>query len=186
MRFLTNWRKKHEPEPLPEISEFFTALFEGDTEFIRRSLEQGANPNEIGPIGRTALFEAILHEHTEIACLLLSHGAYPDGGSEIAATPLSQAVGNQDIVAIQALLDHGADVNYGVDANGSVLHKAVMSGNVQIVQLLLDRQINLDLKDEEGETALENTRTYWDHMHPQTRGEIVRLLEGAGTNEMIE
>jgi ankyrin repeat protein len=61
---------------------------------------------------------------------------------------------DRNIDLMEYLIEDGADVNEQDIFGQTALHQAVFGGQIKIVDLLIERA-NLDLKDEDGDTALD-------------------------------
>ena len=79
-------------------------------EKARMLLERGAQVNEIGPRGRTALHYAAAAGHIEVMRVLLDHGASLSLTDEAGATPLSLARAGGKIAAVRTLTQRGAEL----------------------------------------------------------------------------
>ena len=82
------------------------------------------------------------------------------------------AFGTPDMV--EYLCRRGADVNRG--QRSSSLHYAACFGRPSIVRLLLSNGGNVDLRDEDGRTALDKARERQDDNHQ----EVIDILQSAG------
>ena len=82
------------------------------------------------------------------------------------------AFGTPDMV--EYLCRHGADVNRG--QRSSSLHYAACFGRPAIVRLLLSYGANVDLRDEDGRTALDKARERQDDNHQ----EVIDILQSTG------
>jgi hypothetical protein len=79
-------------------------------------------------------------------------------------------------------LSRGVDINAGAKTfkDRTALHGAAVAGSVGEVALLLKHGARVDLRDADGQTALDLARQI-QQQHPgePNRAEVVRLLEGA-------
>lgn len=82
------------------------------------------------------------------------------------------AFGTPDMV--EYLCQRGADVNRG--QRSSSLHYAACFGRPAIVRLLLSHGSNVDLRDEDGRTALDKARERQDDNHQ----DVIEILQSAG------
>ncbi|CZT43391.1 uncharacterized protein RSE6_03423 [Rhynchosporium secalis] len=96
-------------------------IYINDPECAREFLSRGADPNAIGPRGKTALLSALESANVDVAEVLLEYGARPEPNflfstmllrwplSEIWGTPLHLAVFQANADIVKMLLDAGAD-----------------------------------------------------------------------------
>lgn len=80
--------------------------------------------------------------------------------------------GNNEVA--QFLIENGADINYN-NAMGTALMAAVVKNNIQIVNLLIDKNVNIELKDGNGTTAIIYAAMFKNH-------EIAKVLIKAKAN----
>ncbi|KAF8537052.1 ankyrin repeat-containing domain protein [Trichophaea hybrida] len=92
-----------------------------DLSMVRFLLQKGANVNERGEDGRSALHDAVLGS-PEIVRLLLEHGADIDARDYSTELPLYTAVLNNRAHSVQLLLESGASSEVG---DMPTLHLAV-------------------------------------------------------------
>lgn len=136
------------------VREFVNAGLTGDTDRMRRFLQEGMDPNVRNYACRTALMRAAGNGHVELVELLLSAGAKVDLRDENCSTALIKAAGrygNAHIVKI--LLSKGADVDARDNRGKTALITAAQFGYPTIVRALLDAGADPSLRDESGETA---------------------------------
>lgn len=97
--------------PETETVSIWTAARDGDTEALRRAIENGAPLNGPGGDGITPLCWAAMSDHPEAIALLVEAGADVDAVSADGTAPLHAAafLGRTD--AVRQLIDSGADVN---------------------------------------------------------------------------
>jgi ankyrin repeat protein len=115
------------------------AARDGDVAGVRAQLEAGADANQVGSDGSSALLWAAYHSSPELVALLLQRGADPDRANEFGLTPLLQASRNGDVATMRALLDGGANLALAVRDGETPLMAAARAGNDAAVQLLLER-----------------------------------------------
>ena len=123
---------------------------------VRLLLQHDADPNYMDEIGNSPIHFAVQKEHIEIVKQLLKYGAEVDGKSLLDSTPLEYAWLLEQMDIAKILLDHGADVDFcwGGDRS-TALHGAATYGNLENVEFLLEHNANINIRDEEGKTALE-------------------------------
>jgi ankyrin repeat protein len=150
---------------------------------IRLLLERGANPNMQlffrpanvrGPTntrGATPLIRAANNNDLEIVQLLLMHGADATVYMADRQTPihavLAGRAGEKDALGlIRVLHDAGTDVNVVALVHhieevrgGSALHYAVRKRYKDVIRLLASYGIDMNLKDQDGLTALDYTQS---------------------------
>jgi ankyrin repeat protein len=146
-------------------------------------LERGANPNMQlffrpanvrGPTnlrGSTPLIRAANNGDLEMVKLLLANGAdatvyQADRQTPIHAVLAGRANEKDALELIRVLHDAGTDVNVVAlivhieeVRGGSALHYAVRKRYKDVIRLLAEYDIDLDLKDQDGLTALDYTQS---------------------------
>ena len=110
----------------------------GDLEAVERLLATGSDPNSVDADGTTALTLAAAAGQVESAGRLLAAGADPD---------------EQEASGLTALMS-------AVIANGELDLGSGHPVFLQLVELLIDAGAELDLEDENGDTALDHARSY--------------------------
>ncbi len=128
-----------------------------DVNAARAALEAGADPDIRDGEDLTPLMIASGDPATpedqgnpELVRHLLSHGADPNarGGISGDETPLLKAAGSGAARAARLLLDAGAE------PDGSSLLEAARRGQAEAIELLVRSGVDVDARDEAGETAL--------------------------------
>ena len=161
-------------------SVLMTAIYMGDTDFVRLMLEHGgicdiwtaaalgdtvrleAAIDDIGgaastlsPDGWTPLHLAAHFGKAEACALLIASGANIHAWSTngLRNQPLHAAVagGNEEVVGV--LLEAGADVNAVQHGGFTPLHGAAQHGAVEIVMRLLDQGADVSATTDEGHDA---------------------------------
>ena len=130
---------------------------------VKLLLDAGANINDSGKEGYTALHASVRNKSTEIASLLINRGADLEPGRSNGNTPLGDAAMNGNIDSVNLLVRSGANVN-----RGSKVHEYVTplyfasslcsdrSKSLEVVKYLLSKGVVLDTKDTYGQTPLHN------------------------------
>jgi len=146
----------------------------GDAQTLADLLRQGADPNSISRVGKSALLSAAGGGHVEVMQLLVDAGADVNAKTSFGSSPLIEAATARNSQATAILLKAGAAPD--ADALGQAawlgrkdtalllldagvapsagLARAAQGGNLEIVQLLLDRGANLADRLEGGSSAL--------------------------------
>ena len=98
------------PRPEGGFTPLLYAVLAGDLDTLRVLLAAGANVDEAGPDGVTAVMLALTKRHEGIALLLLEQGADPHA-AEAGHTAIHLASATGQLAATEALLARGADPN---------------------------------------------------------------------------
>jgi uncharacterized protein len=138
-------------------SPLMLAAQRGDTVSLARLIQRGARVNASNTWGASALSAAADNGHTECARLLLSQGATVDQRMEKddGRTPLYLAIQGRHIDCARLLLEKGADINASTPRGWTPLMAAAKRGDSVAVDLLISRGAQLDLENNEGDTALD-------------------------------
>jgi ankyrin repeat protein len=152
-------------------------------DLVRLLLERGANPNmqlffrpanvrgATNTRGSTPLIRAANNNDLEVVKLLLEHGAdatvyMADRQTPIHAVLAGRASEQDALELISVLHDAGTDVNVVALVNhieevrgGSALHYAVRKRYKDVIRLLASYGIDMNLKDQDGLTALDYTQS---------------------------
>ena len=142
-------------EPAARVDLHQSAL-EGRVMDVMRGLKEGAPVDARDPEGRTALMYAAFNGHTEIVSMLLSSKAKVDARDATGRTALMFAASGPYPETVKLLLDNQADVN-AVDGGEkwTPLMFAAGEGHVEVVKVLLAHDAKKDIKDTDGDTALD-------------------------------
>ncbi|MDY5918496.1 MAG: ankyrin repeat domain-containing protein [Treponema sp.] len=100
---------------------------------------------------RYPIIIASQYGHLEIVKLLISYKANLELKDEYETTPLIRAAQNGYIDIIKELVNNGA--NYK-DHQGAILTLAAFNGKKDVVEYFLKKGVNVDAKDQDGNTAL--------------------------------
>ena len=180
---------------------------------IRLLLERGANPNmqlffrpanvrgSTNTRGSTALIRAATNGDLELVQLLLEHGAdatlyMADRQTPVHAVLAGRASETDALQLIEILHSAGTDVNVVALVNhieevrgGTALHYAVRKRYKDVIRLLASFGIDMDLKDQDGLTALDYTqsRGFMPFMANQTPlyEEEAALLRELGATDLM-
>ena len=130
----------------------------GDLASVQQALARGANIEGISGALPSSLTVAILTQQFDVALYLVQQGANVNSqtGSNGSNSPLFDACALRAPHAlIQTLIQHGANINWQDDAGFSPLMVAVNQGDLPMVKLLLRSGANLDLRNKNNLTVLE-------------------------------
>ncbi len=139
-----------EVEPLPPL---VRAALYGSLADVRALLDAGADANQVGKHGYSALMAAV--RDLDKTKLLLERGASVEARSALGFTALILAAGTnggRDVVDL--LLGHGADVHARAKDGSSALWHAAGSGNCELVGVLLAAGAEIDAPAGENLPAL--------------------------------
>ncbi|HEX6999117.1 MAG TPA: ankyrin repeat domain-containing protein [Gammaproteobacteria bacterium] len=180
---------------------------------VRMLLEHGADPNmqlffrpagvrgSTNTRGSTPLIRAAANADLEVVELLLEHGADPtlymaDRQTPIHAVLAGRASEKQALELIEVLYEAGTDVNTVALVQhlqevrgGSALHYAVRKRYKEVIKQLASYGIDMNLKDQDGLTALDYTQSrgfipFMAHQTPIYEEEAALLRELGATVEM--
>lgn len=141
-------------------------------------LEHGANPNTSCDVDCTPLSYAIRNACLSVIKLMLDHGGDVQKG-QLLQYAVCRDEGLEDVIAL--LVERGASLNatmYEDDQTlmrfypmslGTALHTATEQGKANAIRLLKHLGADTEVKDANGDTALEWARKW-------NKAEMVRLL----------
>lgn len=141
----------------------------GDLNKVKNLINKGTNINATDQEGVTALMRAAANNRKYIVELLLKNQAKPNLADKQGKTALIYAATNGYIDIVALLLENGADINQN-GSTGTALNNAAKWGYIDIVKLLLEKGAIIHLKDNQGNTALDNALK-------NDRIEIVKMLQ---------
>ncbi len=154
------------------------AAARGWDDVVAALLEKGARVDERDERGGRALHSAASNGNRDMAQILIKWGARVEE-SEPGYTPLMYAAMGDDAEMIRLLAKAGARVDvaakgeYGGD---NPLLLAAQNGRVEAVRALVELKANLNVRTQQGETALDLARAAGHE-------EIVTILKAAGARE---
>jgi ankyrin repeat protein len=136
------------------------ASYYGDTEYIKKLLNKGADIDVRGKEGQTPLTMACSNQKADAANLLIKHGADPDMPGHYGWTPLMLAVQTLDKNlydlpddvknTIDVLLAAGADINkQDGDGNTALIH-AAMEKSHGVADYLISKGANVNITNNAG------------------------------------
>ncbi|KAF4532405.1 hypothetical protein B566_EDAN003857 [Ephemera danica] len=126
-------------------------------EYLALPNDEPLMANSCNAEGITALHAAAMYGRPDLVPLLICAGASINvRTTSRAATPLHLACQNKRTTTVSALLDvPGCDINAQDSRSNTPIHYACLSGSAPLVQLLLNFAPNLNLRNIEGRTPLE-------------------------------
>ena len=149
-----------------------TAAKRGNTDAVRKAIEDGLNVDTIGYEGRTPLHEAAFAGHKDTVAFLVSKGADVNAMDILSYTPMHWAAagGHKDTVAF--LASKGANINARdrvietqstgvvpiVNERWTPLHIASSQGRIDVVEFLISQGAEVNTMDNDGETPLDWTK----------------------------
>jgi len=150
---------------------FQLAVLKGKKDKVEKYNQMGAQVNQAGPEGYTALHYAASKSNQSILNFLLEEGANVRKTSDSGITPLHIAAGNPEKSIIDAILSKHPDVNAACKhyENTPLMLAARRSGSFYNVKILLDKGANPKLKNLKGKTALDLARN-------ENRTECIEML----------
>jgi ankyrin repeat protein len=165
---------------------FFEAASKGDTEALKRLLEQNVDVHAVdaAAYGKTALHTAAAAWGTGTAAveLLLAAGADPLAADKRGDTPLHLAAGGSTSYVVESLLAHGASVNAQNLAGETPLHRV---GAEQVVRALVAHGAVVNARDRAGRTPLHHAverADYGSADHQAMAAKAVRELLSSGAD----
>lgn len=172
----------------------YMASWNGNLDVVKYLIGKGSSINVKDKDGKTPLGIAIERKYNDVvACLqqilneqllaaiengnlntiknLISEGANVNAkGTLVGISPMHLAVENQDIDFIEFLLSKKADINNTDGQGRTPLFWASYSGYSDVVRYLIDQGANVNIKNQDGKTALDIARDKSHYI-------IVMLLE---------
>mmetsp|Transcript_10038 Transcript_10038/g.22886 ORF Transcript_10038/g.22886 Transcript_10038/m.22886 type:complete len:631 (-) Transcript_10038:13-1905(-) len=140
-------------------AQLWRAARAGDVGRVRELISQGHDPNSGNPrlLEATAMHYASLYGHREVMSILVDAGANPSATNRWGATPLHFAAFAGQLESMEMLLQGFRCSVNAVDLVGSSpLHFAALAGRLAPVRLLVEAGADVFLKDEDGDTPLDN------------------------------
>lgn len=135
---------------------------------IRRTaaalIEQGADVNSSGPGGETPLMRAVKCNKPKLVQLFLEKGAHVNARDNAGETALYKAAEKESLHILNALRNAGADINAQNNQGSTPLmhaiDKEILSMDNRAIINELIQYANINLKDNEGNTALHKAIPY--------------------------
>jgi hypothetical protein len=130
----------------------------GDLGAVKKLVDKGADVNERGPYGGTALSSAAYYGHAEIVVYLLDRGASVKGAN--GAEALINAARQNHLVIVKLLIEKGVPINARRNSDAeTALSAAAFSGNREVVQFLIDNGADIDEAIEYSEKQAVHLKT---------------------------
>jgi ankyrin repeat protein len=130
------------------------AAYMGNLRLAETLIAAGARMDATGP---TALHFAVRGIHLDVIHYFLQKGADLNIRDAEGTSPLDEAVWNGSLDTVAILLAHGARLNEAETKTGATpINEAAYRGNTRVVQYLLQFHPDLDIRDREGYSPLEN------------------------------
>ena len=148
------------PTPISP-AELTQLALDGNLPKILLAAEKGTDLNAIDEEGRTALMMAAFNGHTRVVQYLVEHKVDINVRDSNGRTALMYASTIDNAELVKILLDQGAEVNLADNVEGfTALMFAAGEGHTQVMEVLLAAGADRNVKDIDGDTALEfATRT---------------------------
>lgn len=127
---------------------------------IKLLIKHGANVTAANETGRTPLIKAAWWGGVDYIQLLLDAGADLERTSNIGKTALHESISSStNAPMIRTLISKGANVNTTDKWGKTPLMDAVNQGQLEVVKLLVEADADIEMKSNEGQTALDIART---------------------------
>ena len=156
-------------------NDLIEAVYIGNYDNTKSSLEAGANPNVLDENGDTPLAISAVESYFAISQLLLEFKADPNLGQ---LSPILIAVSNGDLALVKILLEAKANPNISYEMT-TPLHNATLSGNTEISNLLVKFGAFTNIQDSRGNTPLHYAVYRANYV-------IAKILIDAGADPMIK
>jgi hypothetical protein len=148
----------------------------GDESLLRKAIQAGADINEQGEFGWTALMAASAQGYVPIAKLLLESGADPNIANIKGRTPMMFAARYGDAAVCDLLLEYHADLGMRDVFGETALMAAIRNRHENIAHLFLDKGANHVLTDVAGQSALQIAQK-------NRLGDLAKRLRGMAGNK---
>ena len=172
--------KHHLHIGVPFREGLFLSAVNGNTDILRCFIENKADVDaRTGNCHCTLLIVASKYGHTNAVNVLLQYGANVALTDKSGRTALHFAAGSSDnsCEILRCLIENGADIDKGRNDNQTPLMIAAQKGHVSVATFLIEHGANVDLQDENGNTALHHTLYGSD-----VSCEILSCLTGSGAD----
>ena len=146
--------KETKNDPLQD-SKLISSVQNDDPSGVRQALQAGANADALDQSGHTPLMVAAIRGNREIVTILLDAAAKPNATDSVGETALMKAIESGNHELLDLLLDRGTDVGLKTRWSGlTALHLAAGSYDLTALKILLSRNPDLNVRDNNGNTAL--------------------------------
>ena len=172
--------KHHLHIGVPFREGLFLSAVNGNTDILRCFIENKADVDaRTGNCHCTLLIVASKYGHTNAVNVLLQYGANVALTDKSGRTALHFAAGSSDnsCEILRCLIENGADIDKVRNDNQTPLMIAAQKGHVSVATFLIEHGANVDLQDENGNTALHHTLYGSD-----VSCEILSCLTGSGAD----
>ncbi|KAJ5402677.1 uncharacterized protein N7487_008573 [Penicillium crustosum] len=153
-------KKRFETEPIRKQcglhgTALQAAAISGNVNIVAMLVQAGADINDIDSLGETPLHHAVYYNHLPVVKFLINKGADVEGIDSEGHSPvlLAALMGHLDILAYLFSSATESITNSAVMKKRS-LHLASQNGRIGIIEHLIAEQIDLEVQDETGQTAL--------------------------------
>jgi ankyrin repeat protein/beta-lactamase regulating signal transducer with metallopeptidase domain len=138
-----------------EVMSIHAAVQSEDMEKVKEFLQQGIDINSKDGNGQTALYIAVNNDNKEIVKLLIEQGADVNARNENGQSPLDITLSRNQRQISQN--PNHAEIREMLLANGAKIlsiYAAIQSGSMEKVKEFLQKGIDINSKDEDGDTPL--------------------------------
>ena len=174
--------------PKPKLNPVYYAALCGFYDLVRHLVVK--HPEEVNHHGgyyHSPLVASLSRKHFRVADFLVKNGAYVNVQGHPPLFLAIQLSDDECVDAVQFLLRNGTDVNATEVELWTPLHLAAETGYPKVAQILLEHRAEVNLRNEEGQTALHlvSTRTMAEEFGRELEGErsmLARLLVERGAD----
>lgn len=138
---------------LPDPVQFGIAVERGDTQAVKRWLDEGLDPNYEADRFGSGLMIAAWNGDIPMMKLFVERGADPLAVNRVGEQPLLLAAWNGHLDAVKWLLAHGAALKRP-DLQWTALHYATFNGKDEVAAYLIEQKADVDARSPNRSTAL--------------------------------
>ncbi len=159
--------------------ELWNIACEGDADYLKELIGQGANPNSCDFSGMSALAIACQDGRLKVVRYLLDHGADVNAHSKGKGTDRTALIaaasmdGNDEIMHL--LVERGAALNTPGEEGWTALVWAARDGNMGYVKYLLSKGANPNVKGSDGKSIIQLAK----ETDNPSRFKIIKILKEA-------